>query len=267
MKYETLLVTHSEAVATVTLNRPERLNALNRQLVDELRDVATSLSAATTVRAVILTGQGRAFSSGADLMSDDLLQAPNKSLGAAVGASLREHMNPMISAWCDVPLPVVVAVNGVAAGAGMSLALVGDIVIAAKSASFAQLFAPKVGLMPDLGSTFFLPQLLGTARAKAMALLGEQVDAHTAAAWGLVWQCVEDAELSATVHALAQRLSGGPTEAFKKIKQIFNAPPAADLAAQLALEAVAQAELADTHDFAEGVRAFREKRAPQFFGR
>jgi 2-(1,2-epoxy-1,2-dihydrophenyl)acetyl-CoA isomerase len=148
----------------------------------------------------------------------------------------------------------------------MSLALVGDVVLAAHSATFLQLFAPKLGLMPDLGSTFYLPRSIGTARAKGMALLGEPLPAADAERWGLIWACVEDEALLSQAGATAQRLAAGPTQAFKRIKAIFNEQPSQTLQQQLALEAMAQAELGDTRDFAEGVRAFRGKRPPQFTG-
>lgn len=266
MEYSTLLFQRHARVAEITLNRPERLNALDRTLVDELCTAARSIAAEPQIRAVLLTGAGRGFSSGADLLQGGLVGAESASPGAAVEKSLLEHFNPMMQAWHDLPVPVVVAVNGVAAGAGMSLALVGDIVIAARSATFLQLFAPKVGLMPDLGSTFFLPRLLGTARAKGLALLGDPLGAADAVQWGLIWECVEDTELLAHARALAQRLSGGPTQAFKRIKQMFNAEPAATMAEQLAREAIAQTALAETRDFAEGLQAFRAKRSPRFSG-
>jgi 2-(1,2-epoxy-1,2-dihydrophenyl)acetyl-CoA isomerase len=173
----------------------------------------------------------------------------------------------MVNAWNQLRVPVVVAVNGVAAGAGVSLALVGDIVLAARSATFLQLFAPKLGLMPDLGSTFHLPRLVGTARAKGLALLGDALTAADAANWGLIWACVDDAALPSQADSIARRFAAGPTQAFQRIKAVFNVEPPRTLSEQLALEAVAQAELGDTQDFAEGVQAFRHKRAPNFTGK
>ncbi len=266
MEFATLLFERRERVAHVTLNRPERLNALSLQLVEDLRAAAAAIEADAQIRAVLLTGAGRAFSAGADLMQDDFLEASQGSLGENIGAGLRRHFNPMVSAWYDLSVPVVVAVNGVAAGAGMSLALVGDIVLAARSATFLQLFAPKVGLMPDLGSTYYLPRLVGTARAKGLTLLGDALSAADAAQWGLIWACIEDDALLEQALGLAQRFAAGPTQAFKRIKKMFNQQPAPTLSDQLALEAAAQAQLGDTRDFAEGVRAFRGKRAPQFSG-
>ena len=266
MEFKALTFDERERVAYVTLNRPERLNALNGELVDELRAAAERIASNPKIRAVLLTAAGRAFSSGADLMGEDLIGTPGRTLGELVGASLREHFNPMVSAWYQLPIPVVVAVNGIAAGAGASLALVGDIVLAARSATFVQLFAPRLGLMPDLGATFHLPRLVGVARAKGLALLGDTLPAADAERWGLIWKCVEDAELMPQAQSLVRRLADGPTQAFERIKRVFNDQPAQRLSDQLAIEATLQTQLGDTKDFAEGVQAFRGKRAPRFYG-
>ncbi len=267
MQFDTLLFERRDGIAYVTLNRPDRLNALNRGLITDLRAAAAAIDADRDIRAVVLTASGRAFCSGADLMGNDLLGDPQRSRGENIGTNLREHFNPMVDAWYQLRVPVVVAVNGVAAGAGVSLALVGDIVLAARSATFLQLFAPKLGLMPDLGSTFHLPRLVGTARAKGLALLGDALTAGDAANWGLIWACVEDAALQSQAEATARRFAVGPTQAFQRIKAVFNVEPPRTLTEQLALEAVAQAELGDTQDFEEGVQAFRHKRAPIFTGK
>jgi 2-(1,2-epoxy-1,2-dihydrophenyl)acetyl-CoA isomerase len=266
MKFETILFERRDQVAHVTLNRPDKLNALNLQMIEDLRAAAAAIDGDPSIRAVLLTGAGRGFSSGADLMGDDLLQDPESSAGENIGRRLRDHFNPMVTAWHDLRVPLVVAVNGVAAGAGMSLAMIGDIVLAARSASFLQLFAPKLGLMPDLGSTFFLPRLVGTARAKGMTILGDALSAADAERWGLIWASVEDEALAEQAAALARRLAAGPTQSYRRIKAVFNEQPARTLPEQLAVEAVLQAELGDTQDFAEGVAAFRSKRAPKFTG-
>jgi 2-(1,2-epoxy-1,2-dihydrophenyl)acetyl-CoA isomerase len=262
MSSDTLIFERRDGVAYVTLNRPDRLNALDANLIAQLTAAARTIETDAAVRAVLLRAAGRAFCAGADLMRGGVLEG-----GAAGGGSLRDQFNPMISAWCGLRVPVVVAVGGVAAGAGASLALVGDLVLAARSASFLQLFAPKLGLMPDLGSTFHLPRMIGTARAKGLALLGEELKAADAAAWGLIWACVEDTALEAEAEALVRRLAQGPTLAYSRIKATFGVELPGTLEEQLALEARAQAALADSEDFAEGLAAFRGKRAPQFKGR
>ncbi|HMH89385.1 MAG TPA: enoyl-CoA hydratase-related protein [Steroidobacteraceae bacterium] len=267
MQFDTLIFARREGIAEVTLNRPDRLNALNLALITDLRSAAAAIDADPGIRAVVLTGAGRAFCSGADLMGDDFLNDPKHSPGDSIRSRLQDHFNPMVTAWNQLRVPVVVAVNGVAAGAGVSLALAGDIVLAARSATFLQLFAPKLGLMPDLGSTFHLPRLVGTARAKGLALLGDALTAADAASWGLIWACVDDAALPDQAQALALRFAAGPTQAFQRIKAVFNVEPPRTLSEQLALEAAAQAELGDTQDFAEGVQAFRLKRPPNFTGR
>jgi 2-(1,2-epoxy-1,2-dihydrophenyl)acetyl-CoA isomerase len=266
MGFDTILFERRDHVAHVTLNRPDKLNALNLRLIEDLRAAATAIAADPAIRAVLLSGAGRGFSSGADLTRDDFFQDPKRSAGESIGRSLRDHFNPMVSAWFDLGVPLVVAVNGVAAGAGMSLALIGDIVLAAHSATFLQSFAPKLGLMPDLGSTFFLPRMVGTARAKGLTMLGDALSAADAARWGLIWACVDDAALMQQAEAIARRFAAGPTQAYQRIKAAFNQQPTRTLQEQLALEAIAQAELGDTQDFAEGVLAFRGKRAPIFTG-
>jgi 2-(1,2-epoxy-1,2-dihydrophenyl)acetyl-CoA isomerase len=267
MTYDTLLFEKREGVAKVTLNRPDKLNALDSHLIRDLRAAAAAIDTDKEIRAVLLTGAGRGFSSGADLARDDFVEDASRSMGQNIGDHLRDHFNPMMNAWHQLGVPVVVAVNGIAAGAGMSLALVGDIVLAAHSASFLQLFAPKLGLMPDLGSTFHLPRMVGTARAKGLTLLGDALSAADAARWGLIWACVEDEALMEHAESTTRRLASGPTQAFKHIKATFDRQPAATLAEQMMIETIAQTELGDSQDFAEGVAAFRSKRRPKFSGR
>jgi 2-(1,2-epoxy-1,2-dihydrophenyl)acetyl-CoA isomerase len=257
MLFETLQFERRGHIAHVTLNRPDRLNALDATLIRELTTAAGLIGGDTDVRAVLLAANGRAFCAGADLM-----RAPTDS----VEASLRDQFNPMVSAWYHLPVPVVVAVQGIAAGAGMSLALAGDIVVAARSATFLQLFAPKLGLMPDLGSSFHLPRMVGAARAKGLALLGDALSAADAATWGLIWACVDDQNLTAESEKIAQRLARGPTRAYRQIKEVFNEQPPRTLEEQLERELRGQTALGDTRDFAEGLNAFRGKRAPSFTG-
>jgi 2-(1,2-epoxy-1,2-dihydrophenyl)acetyl-CoA isomerase len=266
MQFSTLQFEQRDNIAYVTLNRPDRLNALNLPMIEDLRAAAALIEAQAELRAVLLCAAGRGFCSGADLAGEDFTRDASLTQGQIVGARLREHFNPMVEAWYRLRIPLVVAVNGIAAGAGMSLALIGDIVLAARSATFLQLFAPKLGLIPDLGSTFHLPRMLGTARAKGLTLLGDPLSAADAVNWGLIWACVDDAELAPQAELIARRLAAGPTQAFRRIKAIFNAQPADTLSEQLALEAIAQTALGETADFAEGVQAFRSKRAPKFAG-
>jgi 2-(1,2-epoxy-1,2-dihydrophenyl)acetyl-CoA isomerase len=270
MKFTTVVFERRAGLGVVTLNRPERLNALNLPLVADLTAAAAAIEADGSLRAVLLCGAGRAFCAGADLAQDGLLGAggdESQSRGERIGAALREHLNPMVQAWYRLSVPVVVAVNGIAAGAGSSLALAGDIVLAARSASFIQLFAPKLGLMPDLGATYHLPRLVGTARAKGLALLGEPLSATEAAQWGLIWSAVADADLAAESLRIAQRLADGPTRAYAAIKAAMNVAARDSLDARLDAEARAQALLGDTADVAEGLAAFRDKRPPRFTGR
>jgi 2-(1,2-epoxy-1,2-dihydrophenyl)acetyl-CoA isomerase len=263
MQFDTLKFEVRDRIAYVTLNRPERLNALTDPLADDLRAAAAVIEADGDIRAVLFTGAGRAFCAGADLKADAFNDV---SPGEQVRAQLDKHFNPMINAWHRLRVPVVVAVNGVAAGAGANLALMGDIVLAAKSATFVQLFAPKVGLMPDLGGTFHLPRMVGTARAKGLTLLGDPLSAAEAADWGLIWACVDDEVLFERADAIAHRFAAGPAQAYQRIKSAFNVEPAQTLAEQLAVEADGQSKLADSNDFAEGVTAFLNKRAPVFTG-
>jgi 2-(1,2-epoxy-1,2-dihydrophenyl)acetyl-CoA isomerase len=268
MEFETLKFEQRERIAYVTLNRPDRLNAMTAPMVRDLRAIAGLIEATAEIRAVLFTGAGRAFCAGADLTGDSIEGEGTaaQSRGQHIRAQMQQQFNPMVEQWYHLRVPVVVAVNGVAAGAGVSLALLGDIVLAAKSASFLQLFAPKLGLMPDLGSTYYLPRLVGTARAKGLALLGDALSAAEAADWGLIWGCVEDTELLPRAEAIARRFANGPTQAYQRIKAVFNVQPPQTLGEQLALEAESQAVLGDTNDFAEGVAAFRAKRTPNFTG-
>ena len=255
-----VLYESAQAIATITLNRPDVLNALDDALIRALRDAVERAAGDAAVRAVLLTGAGRGFSSGADLAS----VPPSPSLD--LGQLLRERYHPVILAMRSMPKPVVCAVNGPAAGAGMSIALAGDIVLAARSAYFVQAFS-KIGLVPDAGSTWFLPRYAGDVRARAMALLAERIDAPTAERFGLVWQVLDDEQLMPQARQLAARLAAQPTRACALIKQALNDSFGRDLPAQLELEATLQTQAGRTEDFAEGVAAFLQGRAPVFKGR
>ena len=247
------------AVATITLNRPDVLNALNTALMLALREAVTSASEDPAVRAVIVTGAGRGFSAGADLASS------SGGTGNA-GTTLRERYHPVILAMRAMPKPIISAVNGVAAGAGMSIAMAGDIILAARSASFLQAFS-KIGLVPDAGSTWFLPRYVGDVRARALAILADRISATDAQAYGLVWQVHDDADLMPRAREMAERLASMPTRAYAMIKQALNDSHQRDLATQLELEADLQVQAGQTEDFREGVAAFLQKRPPQFKGR
>jgi len=261
------LVERDGATLRVTLNRPDKLNALSLQMASELARIAADVRNDATIRAVLLTGTGRAFCTGADL-SDPAIAGPSGYPGGElIAKTLLTTVNPMMQQWYRLPVPVVVAVNGVAAGAGVSLALVGDIVTAAESASFTLQFIPRLGIVPDLGATFGLPQRISVARMKGLALLGNTLPARKALEWGLIWDCVEDLALHNHSLALARQLARGPTSAIAAFKSMLADGQSASLEAQLEREAQIQKVLADTQDFHEGLTAFRQKRDPSFHGK
>ena len=246
------------AVATITLDRPDRLNALNGAMVDELRAAVESL-AGSGARCLLLTGEGRGFSSGADLASGG-------GLPADAGLALEKHFNPLVLALFALDIPVVAAVNGPAAGAGCSLALAADIVIAARSAYFLQAFV-NIGLIPDAGATWLLPRLAGRARAIEMMMLGERIPAAQALDWGMIARVVEDEELASEAVALATRLAQGPTVALGLIRRLTRDSAPLPLADALAAERAAQRRAGETADFRSAVLAFLQKRQPGFDGR
>jgi 2-(1,2-epoxy-1,2-dihydrophenyl)acetyl-CoA isomerase len=262
MTYETILFALAEGVARLTLNRPERLNSFTDAMHAEVRDALGKLAADPSARALVITGAGRGFCAGQDL--SDRAVAPGAE-PADLGASIERNYKPLVLAIRALPLPVICAVNGVAAGAGANLAFACDIVIAAKSASFIEAFC-KLGLIPDTGGTYFLPRLVGSARAMGLALLGDKLSAEQAAAWGLIWQCVEDAELAAVTDRLAAHFAMAPTKGLARTKQALQASPGNTLAAQLDLERDYMRELGKSDDYREGVAAFMAKRPPNFTG-
>jgi 2-(1,2-epoxy-1,2-dihydrophenyl)acetyl-CoA isomerase len=263
MTYDSILFARDAGIARLTLNRPDRLNSFNDAMHAEVRDALARVKADASLRVLLLTGAGRGFCAGQDL--GDRAVTPG-SEPVDLGASIERNYKPLILTLRSLPLPVVCAVNGVAAGAGANIALACDIVIAAKSASFIQAFS-KIGLIPDAGGTYFLPRLVGTARAIGLSMLGERLIAEQAAEWGLIWQCVEDAELRATVEKLLRTLAGAPTGALAAAKRALYASGSSDLETQLDLERDLQRALGRSPDYREGVTAFAEKRAPRFVGR
>jgi 2-(1,2-epoxy-1,2-dihydrophenyl)acetyl-CoA isomerase len=262
MAYDTILFSVDGGIARLTLNRPDKLNSFNTQMHGEVRQALSGLSA-QGARVLVLTGAGRGFCAGQDL--GDRAVAP-ASQGVDLGESIEKHYKPLVLALHTLPMPVIAAVNGVAAGAGANIALACDVVIAARSASFVQAFA-KLGLLPDSGGTWTLPRLVGLSRALGLTLLGNKLPAETAAAWGMIWQCVEDAELEATVLALAQQFAAAPTRGLAATKAAIRGSGQHSLAEQLDIERDVQRELGRSADYAEGVAAFTAKRPPNFTGR
>jgi 2-(1,2-epoxy-1,2-dihydrophenyl)acetyl-CoA isomerase len=262
MSYETILFESNGGIARLTLNRPDKLNSFNTQMHGEIRQALSTLPA-SGARVLVLTGAGRGFCAGQDL--GDRAVAPG-SQGVDLGESIDKNYNPLVLALQNLPMPVIAAVNGVAAGAGANIALACDLVIAARSAVFVQAFA-KLGLMPDSGGTWFLPRLVGDARALGLTLLGNKLPAEQAAAWGMIWQCVDDAELSATVDALARQFAVAPTRGLAATKAAIRRSWQNTLTEQLNVERDTQRELGRSSDFTEGVTAFVEKRTPRFTGR
>ncbi|SDX21739.1 enoyl-CoA hydratase-related protein [Roseicitreum antarcticum] len=259
MDYKTLTIETAEGLGVITLNRPEVMNALNAQMRAELLYALRDLGG--RMRALVLTGAGRAFCSGQDL-GDGSTSAADLDLERV----LREEYEPLLHAIYDCPVPVVAAVNGTAAGAGVSLALATDVVIATESATFLQAFS-RIGLMPDAGGTYWLPRQMGLARAMGAMLFADKITARQAADWGMIWQCVPDSGFDAMWRDRAEHLAKGPTRAYAAIRQALRASTAQTLEGQLTLEAQLQGNLGKTRDFREGVMAFMEKRDAAFEGR
>jgi 2-(1,2-epoxy-1,2-dihydrophenyl)acetyl-CoA isomerase len=250
---ESIRVSEGDGLRVVTLNRPAVMNALNGPMRAEL----TAAVIAPGARCIVLTGAGRGFCSGQDLTDTSAI--------ADIEGTLAREYEPMLRAIVDSPVPVIAAVNGVAAGAGANLALACDVVIAAESAVFVQAFT-RIGLIPDAGGTWLLPRLVGQARAMGAALFAEPVTARQAAEWGMIWEAVPDDVFADHWRARAETLAGGPSVAFAELKAAFRAAATNDLAAQLAVEARAQAACAATTDFREGITAFAERRPARFTG-
>jgi 2-(1,2-epoxy-1,2-dihydrophenyl)acetyl-CoA isomerase len=261
VSYQSILFNVTEGIGRLTFNRPDRLNSFTAAMHEEVRDALGRL-AAKGARVLVLSGAGRAFCAGQDL--NDRAVAPGGK-PVDLGDSIERYYKPLVLTLRSLPLPVLAAVNGVAAGAGANIALACDLVIAARSATFIQSFS-KLGLVPDCGGSWTLPHLVGTARAMGLALLGDKLSAEQAAQWGLIWRCVDDAEFPASVDALAAQLAAGPTRGFALTKQAILGAASLSFEAAVDGEREAQRALGASADYAEGVAAFAAKRAPRFSG-
>ena len=261
MDESSILVDVREGYRVITLNRPQRLNSFTEDMHAALKKALDEAESDSACRALMITGAGRGFCAGQDL--NDRLAKPGEKI--VLGVTLEQYYNPLIRRLRALPFPVVAAVNGVAAGAGANIALACDIVLAAKSATFLQAFS-KIGLVPDSGGTWFLPRLVGPARARGLALLADPLPAEKAENWGLIWKCVPDDELIGAAHELCQRFAVGPTYGLSLIKRALDAAETNDLSTQLDLERDLQRSAGTSPDYAEGVKAFMEKRSPKFTG-
>ncbi len=268
MNYENIRFTLASGIARLTLNRPEKLNSFTAAMHAEIRDALSFVRAQPDVRVLLISGAGRGFCAGQDL-ADCAVPANGAApdLGTQdLGKTVERDYAPLVRALRTLPLPVICAVNGIAAGAGANLALACDLVIAKESAAFLQPFC-KLSLVPDTGGTYFLPRLVGTARAMGLAMLGERVSARQAADWGLIWKCVADEDFEAQVEAHLMQLAMAPTRGLARIKQAIYASADSTLEEQLMRERDLMRELGNTRDYREGVDAFLGKRTPEFHGR
>jgi 2-(1,2-epoxy-1,2-dihydrophenyl)acetyl-CoA isomerase len=263
MTYQTILFQKNNGIARLTLNRPERLNSFITQMHEEVRASLSEVEQDKDVRVLVLSGTGRGFCAGQDL-SDLAVGVDGDAVD--LGAPIEKYYAPLVLQLHSLRVPVICAVNGVAAGAGANLALACDIVIAKKTASFIQSFC-KLGLIPDTGGTYALPRLIGTARAMGLALLGDKLSAEQAAAWGMIWQCVDDADFDGVIDKTAQHLARAPTEGLARTKEAILSSGLRTLEQQLDHERMAMRDLGRTSDYKEGVAAFIEKRDAIFTGR
>ena len=270
MEFKNIVMQVTDRVACIRMNRPEVLNALDYGLCDDLKAALDHVAGDPSIRALLLTGAGKGFCAGADLAAfrgQSGNASEYETVGDAVASAMYYRFNRVVQRLWDMPKPVIHAINGVAAGGGLGLALTADVVIAARSARFVSVFAPKLGISPDMGTTFHLQRLVGRSRALSMAMLGEPVSAEQAVTWGLIHSVVDDDQLMETTQALAKRMADGPILAFPKVREGFAHAEHASMHEQLTWEAEAQRVLCSTQDFQEGISAFLGKRPPKFEGR
>lgn len=263
MNFENIKFEVEAGIARLTLNRPDKLNSFTGAMHAELRTALDHVQNDKAIRVLVLSGAGRAFCAGQDLADPDMQMIDGKM--PDIGNVVEKNYKQLVLRLQNLRVPTIAAVNGIAAGAGASVALACDLVIATQSASFLQAFS-KIGLIPDTGGTWFLPQRVGMARAMGLALLAEKLPAEKAAAWGLIWECVADGEFAARIDTLAKQLSTAPTKALVRTRQAMHAAPGHTLEQQLSFEGGMMRELGWSPDYAEGVKAFMEKRAPNFTG-
>jgi 2-(1,2-epoxy-1,2-dihydrophenyl)acetyl-CoA isomerase len=254
----------TSGVLILKLNRPEVLNAMNKDLIVGLLELINETSDDDNVRAIIITGNGRGFCAGADLVDGGWPNEDNLSAGQSAGKNMETAFNPLVKAITQSNKPVITAINGIAAGGGVGLALSGDIVIAAESAKFKLVFGPNLGIISDVGSSWFVPNLIGRARANGMGLLGDSISSEQAKDWGLIWDAVSDEELLSKSIEIAERLANGPIEGLKAIVKAHDNALSVSLNDQLDYERDTQEILLDKKEFKEGVSAFIGKRKPNF---
>lgn len=262
---DALLLTRDGHVAVLTLNRPDSLNSLSLQAIKDLLQMLRTLHTDDSVRALLVTGAGRGFCAGWELDEGGVPGLPDESFGVRQSHLMAEYFNPVIQAFHELPIPVIAAVNGPCAGAGVSIALAADIVLAAESAYFMLTFAPRLGLIPDLGATWKLPRLTGWARAHAATLLGNKIPATQAESWGMIWRCVGDDALMTEAHTIAAQLAASPPGICREVRHAYHAAENHTLDQQLDYERLRQRALLDSAAFQEGLKAFSEKRPADFY--
>ncbi len=269
MTFENLEYIREDSLAIIRLNRPDCLNALNQALISELKSAIQEVADDSSITGLLITGNGRGFCAGADITTTDFDKSAESRLaqGEATYHSMIQYFNPIIQMIYELDKPTLAAVNGVAAGYGVSLALACDLVYGAESASFIQVFVPQLGIIPDGGSTWLLPRLVTGARVRGMILTGKKITARKAKDWGMIWECLPDDELYKAAHQVIHQLANGPAMGIRSAKYALKQADGNSLDKQLQLEAHLQKSCCGSEDFAEGCLAFAEKRKPNFVGK